>query len=70
MIPEAELWTEVIVQAIEDLSSHTHDQRERSALLWFNSRTEAVGSFIWACNVINIDPDVIRSALRKDVRLN
>jgi hypothetical protein len=64
MLPEAELWTEVIRQAIKDLSSqHLPDQE--SAGLWFNSPSDAVGSFIWVCQVISIEPSFIRSALRK-----
>jgi hypothetical protein len=68
MLPEAELWTEVIRQAIKDLSSQ-HSSDQDSAGLWFNSPSDAVGSFIWACHVINIEPSFIRSALQKHAGL-
>jgi hypothetical protein len=68
MLPEAELWTEVIRQAIKDLSSQ-HSSDQDSAGLWFNSPSDAVGSFIWACHVINIQPSFIRSALQKHAGL-
>ena len=64
MLPEADLWTEVIRQAIKDLSSPYSPDQE-FACLWFNSPSDVVGSFIWACHVINIEPSFIRSALLK-----
>lgn len=67
-LPEADLWTEVIRQAIKDLSSQHSPDRE-FACLWFNSPSDAVGSFIWACHVINIEPSFIRSALLKHASL-
>jgi hypothetical protein len=64
MLPEADLWTEVIRQAIKDLSA-PHSPDQEFACLWFNSPSDVVGSFIWACHVINIEPSFIRSALQK-----
>lgn len=64
MLPEAELWTAVIQQAIQDISSPDSYEQE-SARSWFNSSTDAVGSFIWACNVIDIEPSFIRTSLQK-----
>ena len=64
MLPEAELWTAVIVQAIKDLSSQ--DPRERrSASLWINSQSDAVHSFIWVCRITDIEPSFVRSALHR-----
>lgn len=68
MLPEADLWTEVIRQAIKDLSSQ-HSPDQEFACLWFNSPSDVVGSFIWACHVINIEPSFIRSALQKHAGL-
>jgi hypothetical protein len=64
MLPEAELWTAVIVQAIKDLSSHEPGER-RSASLWINSQSDAVHSFIWVCRITDIEPSFVRSALHR-----
>lgn len=68
MLPEAELWTAVIHQAIQDLSS-PESYEQHSAWLWFNSPSDAVGSFIWTCHVIDIEPSFIRSSLHKQALL-
>jgi hypothetical protein len=64
MLPKAELWTAVIQQAIQDLSSPDSYEQE-AARLWFNAPTDVVGSFIWACNVIDMEPSFIRASLHK-----
>ena len=68
MLPEAQLWTQVIIQAIRDseapaLSKAPADKRY--AKHWLASSNEEVGSFLWACQLINVDPYFIRSALMK-----
>jgi hypothetical protein len=48
MLPEAELWTRVILQAIADLHgrrSSTSSSAQDSARQWFASQSDAVGSF-------------------------
>ena len=70
-LPEAELWTEVIVRAIDDLderTSLTPSSARWCAREWFASDSDAVGSFIWTCHVINVDPSFIRSRLAKKNR--
>jgi hypothetical protein len=62
--PEAELWTEVINLAIFDLSSEYADLR-RPARNWLMSASERVGSFIWSCHAIGVEPGYIRAALAK-----
>src|SRR4051794_35696095 len=64
VLPEADLWTAVILQAIQDLSSDSPDKRD-TALLWFNSTKDGACSFLWACRLINVEPGFVRSALRK-----
>ncbi len=47
MLPEAELWTQVILQAINDLdgrTSLTPNSAKDSAREWFASESDAVGS--------------------------
>jgi hypothetical protein len=71
-LPEAELWTQVIVQAINDLdgqTSSTPGSAKDSARQWFASECDAVCSFVWACQIINVDPNFIRSQLAKKRRM-
>jgi hypothetical protein len=71
-LPEAELWTQVILQAITDLAgrkSLTPGSAKDSASEWFASEYDGVCSFIWACQIINVDPSFIRSQLAKKLRM-
>jgi hypothetical protein len=67
MLPEAQLWTHVMIQAMKDLeaSSLSNTPRARRAAKWFASTNEATGSFIWVCHLIDMDPSFIRSAMRE-----
>jgi hypothetical protein len=68
MLPEAQLWTHVIIQAIQDSQSPALSKNpaaKRYARYWIASPNEGVGSFLWACQLINVDPYFIRSALMK-----
>jgi hypothetical protein len=72
ILPEAELWISVILQAIDDLDRRTAlspRSAQYSAREWFASESDEVGSFIWTCHVINVDPDFIRSRLAKKHRI-
>ncbi len=72
ILPEAELWTQVILQAIADLdgrTSLTPRSAKDSAREWFASECDGVCSFIWACQIINVDPNFIRSQLAKKLRM-
>jgi hypothetical protein len=71
-LPEAELWTEVILRAIDDLdrgTSLTSRSDQDSAREWFDSESDGVCSFIWTCQIINVDPNFIRSQLAKKQRM-
>ena len=71
-LPEAELWTQVILQAINDLdgrTSLTPGSAKDSARQWFASESDAAGSFVWACQIINVEPSFIRSSLAKKRRI-
>jgi hypothetical protein len=71
-LPEAELWTQVILQAITDLdgqTSLTPGSAKDSAREWLASECDGVCSFIWACQIINVDPSFIRSQLAKKLRM-
>ena len=71
-LPEAELWTGVILRAIDDLdrrTSLTPRSAQDSAREWFASESDEVGSFIWTCHLIDLDPNFIRSQLTKKQRM-
>ena len=71
-LPEAELWTQVILQAINDLGGRTAlapQSAQDSAREWFASECDGVCSFVWACQIINVDPNFIRSQLTKKLRM-
>jgi hypothetical protein len=71
-LPEAELWTQVILQAITDLdgrTSLTPRWAKYSAREWFASESDAVRSFIWTCQIINVDPYFIRLQITKKLRM-
>jgi hypothetical protein len=71
-LPEAELWTQVILQAINDLdgrTSLTPRSAKDSAREWIFSECDGVCSFLWTCQIINVDPNFIRSQLAKKQRM-
>jgi hypothetical protein len=53
MLPEAELWTEVIALSLQDLTNPrspkyaAHEARD-----WLSSENRDVGSFNWVCELI------------------
>jgi hypothetical protein len=68
ILPEAELWTEVILQAIDDMDRRTSSasrSAQDSARQWFASENDGIGSFVWSCRVIDVDPSWVRSALAR-----
>jgi uncharacterized protein YfaT (DUF1175 family) len=68
MLPEAQLWTQVIIQAIRDSEEPALSKApavRRYARHWLASSNEEVGSFLWACQLIEVDPYFIRSTLVK-----
>ena len=71
-MPEADLWIEVILQAIRDLNARKASDEvvfaKRSAQRWFVSDDEEVGSFIWTCHMLKVEPGVIRSMILKKHR--
>ena len=60
-VPERSLWGAVVEQAIHDLGSKSLLILD-SAIEWFENRTRTgVGSFVWVCHVLELDPDKIVS---------
>jgi hypothetical protein len=56
--PERKMWAYVLLQALADLSGR--DPFARSARAWFTSRDDSIGSLIWICNHLSLDPDAVR----------
>ena len=53
------LWAAVLKQAIKDAQKYYGSFSGDRSQLWFKSETEEVGSFLWICNVLDLDPESI-----------
>lgn len=68
---ELKLWGQCLIQGLEDASGRpqgvaTGREAERArenARRWLRSRRCKVGDFAWACELFELDPDVIRRAM-------
>ena len=64
------LWVAVLDRAIRDaqgdVSPHVEPKHDlvRKARAWMESENGAVGSFLWVCGMLDLDPDYIRLSLR------
>jgi hypothetical protein len=56
-----DLWAAVLKQAIKDAKQSINSSLT-SPGLWFSSNNHTVGSFLWICGVLNIDPVSVRPA--------
>ena len=57
------LWAAVLEQAIDDLGRGYVYAGQAQA--WFQSQNEGVGSFLWVCRMLNIDPDYAREGVSR-----
>jgi hypothetical protein len=62
--PERKLWAHVLLQALADLGNH--DPIARPARFWFTSKNDSVGSFIWICHQLSLDPAAVRERVLRD----
>lgn len=53
------LWAAVLKQAVKDAKRNFNNSTS-SPGLWFHSKSHAVGSFLWICSVLNIDPESVK----------
>jgi len=60
-LPERNLWVEVLKEALLDLTKG--DDARHRAERWFQSSDEHIGSFLWLCNTIGLNPTAIRRGL-------
>ena len=56
--PEQTLWTSVLSLAMQDLSGPDH--LAKPARAWLVSRNTSLGSLIWICDQLGLDPDAVR----------
>jgi len=61
------LWAAVLKQAIKDANQCINNPLT-SPGLWFSSNSHAIGSFLWICGVLNIDPLSVRPAAGFEMR--
>jgi len=62
--PEQTLWSSVLTQAIQDLAGP--DMVAKPARAWLTSRNTSLGSLIWICDQLGLDPAAVRqSVLRR-----
>jgi len=66
-IPCKELWAAVLTQALKDtkecLKVHRkNDQPSQEEVKeWFKSESNEIGSFLWICELFELDPNLIRT---------
>ena len=61
------LWAAVLKQAIKDSRQCSKDSFNNPRL-WFISESQEVGSFLWICAVLNIDPELIGSHCKVEMK--
>ena len=54
------LWLSVVKAAVEDYRGGNGPILHKDAESWLISNNEGVGSFIWVCEVLDIEPSYIR----------
>ena len=65
------LWAAVLEQAVEDLQgcgyakneylSRSRQLQHESAVTWFKSDSQEPCSFLWICEILDLNPEVVRS---------
>jgi hypothetical protein len=56
--PEQTLWTSVLTLAMQDITGPDHIAKPARA--WFSSRNTSLGSLIWICDQLGLDPNAVR----------
>lgn len=64
--PERRIYWGILAQAIKDVRSsckwgNKHDRDD--AMRWIKSEADHTGSFLWVCDMLDIDPDWVRESL-------
>ncbi|MBC8457979.1 MAG: hypothetical protein H8D67_08295 [Deltaproteobacteria bacterium] len=66
-----QLWAAVLIGAIEDVKklavTKSHDSvSKEEAKAWFQSDSKEIGSFLWICEIFNLDHDCVRTSIAKN----
>jgi hypothetical protein len=74
IVDERRLWAGVLVQAIRDCVGYiaAPNKRERArvqyfARLWFADDNREVGSFLWVCDQLELEPSWIRRRMAAQI---
>lgn len=59
--PEQTLWMSVLTLAMQDLSGPDH--LAKPARAWICSKNNSLGSLIWICDQVGLNPDAVRQKL-------
>lgn len=62
------LWAAVLDQAIEDVRQYNGGFSMERAILWFESESNEIGSFLWVCSVLDLNPKPIKMFIRPEIR--
>jgi|GEM_PF-5989221 len=58
--PYLRLWRAVLVQAVRDLRTRKTGTIPKGTYAWFTSADQDLGSYLWICWVLGIDPACLR----------
>lgn len=73
MLPEIQLWRAVLIQAVNDFFGDGDPfvtPSQTAAERWFFSDDHELGSFLFVCEILDLNPGTIRRWLLRQVRLN
>ena len=60
------LWAAVLEQAIKDSrGGRTYHIITEEARAWLQNNRESVGSFIWVCRILDLDPSYVRGKVNQ-----
>lgn len=68
-IAERELWTSVVLQAINDLTGTTGPTTvafQEAAQRWFESTSQQPCAFLWVCSLLDLAPDAALKRILHD----
>ena len=69
-VAERELWTSVVLQAIDDLFDTKGPRAiQREAQRWFESTSKEPRAFLWVCIHLNLDPAAVLESILHDSHL-
>lgn len=63
--PCKELWVDVLLQAVDDLKFEAH--HPYNSVYWFLSGNDDIGSFLWICQLMNVDKRKILGRLSPQI---